>query len=73
MKKLVVHFVLYQSCISPEEKAKKLLFMGCKFSFPYVDTYSDVPKSKFVLENSNLNVGCVPAYFCGGQKNNLLL
>ena len=48
-------------------------FMGCKFSFPYVDTYSDVPKSKFVLENSNLNVGCVPAYFCGGQKNNLLL
>ena len=31
-----------------------MLFIGSKFSFPYVDIQSDVPKCKFILKNSSV-------------------
>ena len=46
-----------------------LLFVRGKFSFLYVDIWSDVTKCTFFVKKRQFwNVGCVLAYFCGGHK-----
>ena len=41
-------------CISREERTKQIVFMGKRFSFAYVDIYSNVPKGKYILKNNSL-------------------
>ena len=48
-------------CISQEEKTKEILFMGSKFSFPYVDISTDVAKCKLILKSRSLKCWL---YFC---------
>ena len=55
-------------CFSREEKTKKMLFIGSKSNFSYVDFQSDVQKCKFTLKNSSLKCWLCFPYFCGDAK-----
>ena len=46
-------------CVSREEKTKKVLFIGKKISFPYLDAQPDVPKCKLILKNSSFKLQVV--------------
>ena len=50
-----------------EKRRLNKYYLRSKFSFSLIDTYFDVPKSKFLLKNSSLKS------FCGGHKNTLRL
>ena len=49
--------------------------MGRKFSLQYVDISPDVPKGEIYFQKQEFRIfgGFLPAYVCGGHKNNLRL
>ena len=58
VKRFVLYTLVCMSllCMHREDRTKQILFLGRKFSFPYVDIQSDVPKCKFILKNKNFRI-----------------
>ena len=69
IKKLAVYFsLLVFFAFLEKRRPKKILFIGSKSNFSYVDFQSDVQKCKFTLKNSSLKCWLCFPYFCGDAK-----
>ena len=56
VKEFVVYFRLYESSLPSSRREDQILLIGGKFSFSYVDIYSDVPKCNLFFEKQQFKM-----------------